>query len=174
MAGNKPVTIGHQLSTVALLAEWGKTASPWGVSLATRRVEALPDQTLVGAGQIDPSIPRGLMGDQRLPLHGQLCVEVADTTYSKPAYLAAYRHDWNLVTITRLHGNRTLYRPATPTQERTRAGHPTWYGDRFSLRNPGTWHPPDERSSPYELRPPPTSADEDAATGSRSSPGTTC
>ena len=137
--GNKPVTIGHQFSTVALLPEKESTLNPWVVPLATRRVAVLNDKELVGAAQMDR-----LLADSRLPFEGQLCVEVADTSYSKPAYLAANRGHRALVTITRVRGNRSFYRRARQTTEKAKRGHPTWYGDRFSLKDPSTWHPPDE------------------------------
>ncbi len=80
--GNKPVTIGHQYSSVTLLPEdeEGVTDS-WVVPLRTKRIRTTKDKELVGAGQID-----ALLQDDTLPLHKKLCVEVNDTGYSKPAY----------------------------------------------------------------------------------------
>jgi hypothetical protein len=140
--GNKPITVGHQYTTVALLPEAEEhVTSSWVVPLMTRRVRSDEDKELIGAEQID-----ALLKDPRLPFHTQLCVEVGDASYSKPAYLHANRHHPHLVTITRVSGNRTFYRPFAPSAGEQRAGHPTWYGDRFSLKDPITWHEPDERA----------------------------
>jgi len=132
---NTPVTIGHQYSTVALLSEAQAQHSPsWVVPLSTARVASTDDKEAVGAAQID-----ALLLDQTLPFHDQLCVEVADSKYSKPAYLHAHRQHANLVTIVRVAGNRTFYRLPQADHQQTGAGHPRWYGARFSLGDPSTW-----------------------------------
>jgi hypothetical protein len=138
--GNKPVTIGHQYSTVAALpeAESGVSSS-WVIPLLTRRVPTDEDKELVGAEQIDL-----LLKDDRLPFNRDLCVEVGDTSYSKPAYLHANRHHRQLVTIARVRGTRTFYRQPVAGTSESGAGHPTWYGDVFSLHEESTWHTPDE------------------------------
>lgn len=133
--GNTPVTIGHQYSTVALLPEAHAQRSPsWVVPLSTRRVASTDDKEAVGAAQID-----ALLLDKALPFHDQLCVEVADSKYSKPAYLHAHRQHANLVTIVRVAGNRTFYRRAQADHQQRGAGHPQWYGTPFSLGDTSTW-----------------------------------
>jgi len=137
--GNTPVTIGHQYSTVALLPEAEAHCSPsWVVPLVTARVASTDDKEGVGAAQIDT-----LLRDPTLPFHDELCVEVADSKYSKPAYLHAHRQHANLVTIVRVASNRTFYRAAQGAVQPTGAGHPTWYGARFALGDPTTWPPAD-------------------------------
>jgi hypothetical protein len=139
LAGNTPVTIGHQYSSVALLPEAQAQLSPsWVVPLSTARVASEDDKEGVGAAQID-----ALLQDRALPFHSELCVEVADSKYSKPAYLHAHRRHANLVTIVRVACNRTFYRQAQAAAERAGAGHPTWYGARFALGDPTTWPPCD-------------------------------
>lgn len=139
VAGNTPVTIGHQYSSVALLPEEKAQHSPsWVVPLSTARVASCDDKEGVGAAQID-----ALLQDPTLPFHGELCVEVADSKYSKPAYLHAHRQHANLVTIVRVAANRTFYRQAQDAAQRTGVGHPTWYGARFALADPSTWPPAD-------------------------------
>jgi hypothetical protein len=139
--GNKPVTVGHQYSSVTLLPEPEQgVSSSWVVPLRTQRVRTDQDKELVGAEQID-----ALLQDLLLPFHEELCVEVGDTSYSKPAYLHANRHHANLVTIARVRNNRTFHRQYVSTEQRS--GHPQWYGDPFSLSDPTTWHPADERAT---------------------------
>ncbi len=139
LAGTTPVTIGHQYSSVALLPEGRAHRSPaWVVPLSTARVASADDKEGLGAAQID-----ALLLDPALPFHGELCVEVADSKYSKPAYLHAHRQHANLVTIVRVACNRTFYRQAQDDAQPSRAGHPTWYGARLALSDPSTWPPSD-------------------------------
>ena len=139
VAGNIPVTIGHQYSTVALLPEARVQPSPsWVVPLSSARVASGDDKEGVGAAQID-----ALLLDQALPFHDQLCVEVADSKYSKPADLHAHRRHTNLLTIVRVAANRTFYRPPEAAAQPSGAGHPRWYGARFALSDPSTWPPSD-------------------------------
>jgi hypothetical protein len=139
IAGNTPVTIGHQYSTVALLPEGRAQRSPaWVVPLSTARVASPEDKEGVGAAQID-----ALLQDRTLPFHDALCVEVADSKYSKPAYLHAHRRHANLITIVRVAANRTFYCSPEGASEQAAAGHPTWYGARFVLGAPSSWPPAD-------------------------------
>ena len=138
--GNKPVTIGHQYSTVGLLpeAEVGVSES-WFVPLSVKRVGTSDDKEMVASQQIEP-----LMQDKTMPWHQELVVEVVDSSYSKRPYLCANRAHENLVTICRVASNRTFYQKATASESPAPAGHPTWYGDPFRLPDPDTWHQPDE------------------------------
>jgi hypothetical protein len=147
IAGNTPVTIGHQYSTVALLPEKQAHLSPsWVVPLSTARVSSADDKEQVGAAQID-----ALLLDETLPFHNQLCVEVADSKYSKPAYLHAHRQHANLLTIVRVASNRTFYRMAEGLAQASGAGHPTWYGARFALGDCSTWPPCDAQTLTQHL-----------------------
>jgi hypothetical protein len=141
--GNKPVTVGHQYSTVALLPEAEANLSPsWLVPLTTQRVATADDKELVGAAQIET-----LLNDGNLPFHKELCVDVGDSCYSKSEYLHANRHHPNLVTLARVRSTRTFYQqPVVGDGDETvkRRGHPTWYGEPFRLQDPATWHSPDE------------------------------
>jgi hypothetical protein len=82
-----------------------------------------------------------------LPFHDQLCAEVADSSYSKPAYLHANRAKVNLVTIVRVRSNRTFYRQPEVNRPSDQRGHPTWFGDSFSLRDSTTHPTPDEQAT---------------------------
>jgi hypothetical protein len=141
--GKLPVTIGHQYSTVTLglEAEAGMSSS-WVLPLLNKRVSTTQDKELVGGGQIN-----ALLRDEKLPFGRELTVEVGDSSYSKPAYLCSHRQFPNLVTITRARGTRVFYHLYEPTEEEKanpKAGHPTWYGERFALADPTTWGEPDD------------------------------
>jgi hypothetical protein len=145
--GNKPVTVGHQYSSVVLglEPEAGVTDS-WVLPLLTQRVASHQDKEMVGSGQLDD-----LLDDPQLPFGQELSVEAVDSSYSKPAYLYAHRRHPNLVTIARLKGNRTLYHQFQPEADAaTVAGHPRWYGEPFNLSNPEHHSPPDETLTRWE------------------------
>ena len=146
--GNKPVTIGHHYSILAHLAEREAGDPNWVVPLLVERIESQENDTSVGLEQLAM-----LMGDEKLPWWGQLSVQVLDTKYSKPDYLAEAATYKNLISIVRLPGNRTLYLPAKPVEGKASPGHPTWYGEAFKLGDPTTWTPPDETIEvPYTSR----------------------
>jgi hypothetical protein len=137
---NKPVTIGHCYSEVVLLPERAvQQGHPWVVPLSSQRVSSTNDKELEGAIQVNV-----LLDDPQLPFHDQLCVEVGDTSYSKPKYLFANRPKSNLVSIVRVRRTRTFYRKAPISDQRGSRGHPAWYGAAFSLQKPSTWPVPDE------------------------------
>lgn len=145
--GNKPVTVGHQSSSIVLglEPEAGCTDS-CVLPLLTQRVWSSQDKELVGSHQID-----ALLDDPQLPFGQTLCVEAVDSSYSKPAYLHAHRRHPNLVTIARVKNNRTLYHQFPPEPEAVKAaGHPTWYGDPFKLSNPAGHAVPDETLTRWE------------------------
>lgn len=141
--GKLPVTIGHQYSTVVLgLEPEAGVSSSWVLPLLTKRVPTSEDKELVGSKQIEL-----LLQDTRLPFGQELTVEVADSSYSKAAYLNSHRQLSNLVTLVRVRGNRTFYHQYVSPKdalENQGRGHPRWYGERFSLSDPETWTDPDE------------------------------
>ncbi len=142
VAGNKPVTIGHQYSTVGLRSEPepGMTKS-WMIPMSTQRVATDQDKELVGARQMQE-----LLADPDLPWHEELVVEVGDTSYSKPAYLHANREHDNLVTIARVRSSRTFYRQFVYPDGELPRHRPRRYGEPFNLPDPMTWHPPDQKT----------------------------
>lgn len=141
--GNKPITVGHQYSTTVLLSEAeAGVSSSWVIPMMIRRVTTNEDKELVGSEQIE-----ALLKDSKLPFGKSFCVDVGDSSYSKPACLHAKRHHPHLVSIARLRGTRVLYQQVVPDPaETTRSvGRPRSYGDRFALQNPDTWPQPDEQ-----------------------------
>jgi hypothetical protein len=138
--GNKPIALGHQYSVWAWLPEatQPKTGN-WVVPLSMQRVARQENKELVGAKQLG-----ALLDNRDLPFEEAFCVEVADSAYSKPAYLSANREHANLVTIARARGTRTFYRQPAPDKQPAEKGHPTWYGEPFRLKEPGTWGAPDQ------------------------------
>jgi hypothetical protein len=97
-----------------------------------------------------------LLGEEASPFANDLCVEVGDTAYSAVSFLGplSQAHQNNLVTIARVRGNRTLYRPAPPVEKAPgQRGRDPWYGDAFDLKDETTWGPPDEETEVAYLTP---------------------
>lgn len=140
---NKPISIGHAYSSLVLFPEEESEHGPvWVVPLDVKRVKSSEDKEMVGALQVQT-----LLDDKKLPFHDEFCVEVEDSGYSKPAFLAKNRQKTNLVTIVRARNTRTFYRQPAPSASEEGAGHPTWYGAPFSLPDPTTWHEPDSTAT---------------------------
>lgn len=141
IAGNKPVTIGHDYSILSFLPEKASSGSPpWVVPLVVRRVKSTEKANQVGAEQIT-----AVVTDESLPFKDELCVLVEDSAYSARKHLAATAIHPNLVPVIRFPSNRVVYRKfELPEGEENSAGHPTWYGDRFDLKDPDTWPEPDD------------------------------
>lgn len=143
VAGNKPVTIGHEYSTVALLPQWleGAAAASWVVPLSVSRVATTDDKELVGAGQICRLLkhPQAPWADTQ-----DLVIMVGDSRYSKPAFLhQIHQGHPNLVSIVRLRSQRTLYRYVESPEQLPRH-RPKHRGEAFKLGVPETHGPPDE------------------------------
>lgn len=145
--GNKPVTVGHQYSTVALLPEReAHVSGSWIVPLMAQRVATSDDKELVGAGQISALLKEG-----KLPFGDALTVVAGDASYSKPSYLHANHSQGNMVVIVRARGTRTFYRQFVQETTEKRSGHPKWYGQAFSLQDQSTWPIPDEQTTLTEF-----------------------
>ena len=139
LKGNQPIAIGHPYSFVCLLPERDKEKmGNWVLPLAMKRVGSQENKEMVGAQQV-----AAILNDEALPFGKDLCVEVADSAYRKPAYLNANRDKQNFVSIVRARGTRTFYRQ--PEQIGSpKPGRPAWYGTPFYLKVPDTWSEPDE------------------------------
>ena len=140
VAGNKPVTIGHQYSALVLFPEKQQAFSPpWVVPLSLRRVTTQETKRGVGVAQM-----KQLLNDETLPFHQQLCVQVADSDYSAIFYLGEMTEHENLVIIARFRSNRVFYQMPYSGSASPSRGHPIWYGQRFDLKAPNTWGEPDQ------------------------------
>ena len=136
--GNKPITIGHQYSAQVVYPEKDHSSGPpWVYPLSTRRIQSQETATAVGREQIDV-----LMEDETLPFHEELCVHVADSTYSAVLFLGSTGKHKNLVNVVRSRSNRVFYQQPLPVEGKRKAGHPPWYGKRFSLKDSSTWGEP--------------------------------
>lgn len=133
--GQKPITYGHQFLNINQLPERRDRQAPaWALPLSTQRV-GRANQELLSITRM-----RSLLENQQLPFSRELCVQVGDSNFSTPAYLAAFSDKTNLVTLVRSRGNRKYYLSA-PVQTGTGRGHVYWFGCKMKLNDPRTWLP---------------------------------
>ena len=139
--GNKPINIGHPYSILSVLPEKAALHSPpWLIPLSGVRVESSSSGREVGSAQIDR-----LLNHPAFSKQGQFYVLVVDSGYSVRPFLCQQAQHENLVPVARVRSNRVFYQLPNVCSWPRRRGHPTWYGERFDLKDETTWHPPDER-----------------------------
>lgn len=138
---NTPVTIGHQYLLTTVLPERPLHSPPWLVPLRISRVSSQQTEQEVAVAELNH-----LLKDKSLPFGKELLVNVVDSKFSCPQYLSPLAEHDDLVVITRLRGSRVLNRMApSPVQGTEKAGHPTWYAQRFALHDPTTWGTADDQ-----------------------------
>ena len=142
IAGQKPITLGHNYSLMAAIPETEVAGGPsWIIPVSVERVSSFESKTRVGQQQV-----KRLLNDERLPWHDDCCVLVADSDYSHRRFLYPFSTQANRVIITRARANRVFYRLPTVSTEKRR-GHPRWYGARFDLKDENSWGTPDEHTT---------------------------
>jgi DDE superfamily endonuclease len=133
--GNKPITIGHSYSMVAVLPEREDGDAPWTIPLDMSRVPTESNGSQMGIAQLDT-----VLTHPNLSWSDQLCVAVMDSVYGHKKCLTPLRIHENLVSVTRSRSNRVFYQSPVLCEGPPRKGHPIWYGERFNLRDTETWH----------------------------------
>lgn len=131
ITSNKPVTIGHKQSLIVYLPERDETDQRQVIPLNCQRVMSDANAELVGCGQINQAM-------KHEKFQNVLSVVVLDTAYSAHQCIQTLSSNENLVTISRLRGNRKLMRQVQPIQEdeKKKRGRPKKYEGAFSLKNP--------------------------------------
>lgn len=139
---NKPISIGHEYSTVAVLPERRENLSrSWVIPVGVRRIRSDEDKELVGAEQFN-----AILDDNEQAWHDELIVNVGDSRYSKAEYLhAVHKNHPNLISVVKVRGNRKLYNFIAPPEENP-PNRPKFKGEAFKLDDPRTQRPPDARS----------------------------
>ncbi len=131
--GNKPIAVGHAYSVLAYLPEkTSLTHSPWIIPLSVDRVK-----TSEKGHEVGPIKLRELIRDICLPLGNELCVHVGDSSYFVLPNLDIHSNPGNLVLLSRLKSNRTVYTKASNESRKT-------YGDKMKLNDKSTHSSPDQ------------------------------
>ena len=139
---NKPISIGHEYSTIAALPERRENLSrSWVIPVAVRRIRSDEDKELVGAEQFNT-----ILDDDKQLWHDELVAEVGDSRYSKAEYLhTVHANHPDLISIMKVRGNRKLYNFIAPPEENP-TNRPKFKGEPFKLDDPKTQRPPDART----------------------------
>jgi hypothetical protein len=148
IAGNKPITIGHSYSMLSVIPERNEGDSPWTIPLDMSRVSTESNSIQKGIGQMN-----AVLSNPNLPWSKELCVTVVDSAYGNKQFLAPLQKHENLVIVARSRSNRVFYQSPAISETPVGKGYPTWYGARFDLKEPDTWHEPNQVSQfSYESR----------------------
>ena len=137
--GNKPITVGHHFSTVAILPEKDTKSPPWAIPIRIERIPSGEKGTDIAVWQTAE-----LLDDIELPFNKTLTVNVVDSSYGIASFLGGVCGLENLITIARSRGNRVYFRSLDPPLEPPSRGRPKCFGDRFDMKNPKTWGEPDQ------------------------------
>jgi len=106
--GNRPVELGHELSTVGLSCRrplYGMSGPAWNPPLSMRLVPFGENKNTFTAGQVDD-----LLSNKDLPLHSSLTVNALDSSYCSPEYVVDTYAQANLVNIIRMPSNRNVWK----------------------------------------------------------------
>jgi DDE superfamily endonuclease len=103
------------------------------------RVPTESNSTQQGITQLN-----AVLNKPNMPWINELCALVVDSAYGNHKFLTPLQEHTNLVVIARSRSNRVFYQQPIPSEESLGKGHPTWYGERFELKNQETWHEPSE------------------------------
>ena len=109
--GNKPITVGHQYSTMGFLPEPSDKDRnvPWMLPISSKRVPTNSKGIRSGIKQLNTAMPS---------FNSELIVNVVDSAYSCPEYIEATQQHENLILIARLRGNRVLNHSPNPKQQK--------------------------------------------------------
>ena len=138
--GNKPINIGHAYSWLSYLPEKEDNFdSAWTIPLSVERVKSDENDVNVANLQINKVINYPEFSDNKLS------VIVADSLYSQRGFIGKQVENKNVVIVTRVRSNRVFYLPFHPPKNSIpKSGHPRWYGDKFDLKDPASWHTPND------------------------------
>ena len=132
--GQKPVTVGHQYSTLVYLPERLEPSNPhWVIPLSVVRVKTEESGTSVGMTQISQTVTNTSFKDH-------LCLVTCDSAYSHTNNVMQIDQVKNLVFASRMRNNRKFYTqlPGSCTaNSKKKRGRPKVYGESWVLNNPG-------------------------------------
>ncbi len=129
--GNKPIAVGHQYSTVALLpSDQPSRQKHWLIPMDISRVPSIKKGNEFGMEQLTNMICE-------LNISDVLNISVGDSLYSSENCRVEASTEENLVHIFRLNSKRNLYRAATEN-EQNKNGRPKIFSSKMSLNKPDT------------------------------------
>lgn len=138
--GNKPICVGHQYSSVALLPDNTQASEKhWLVPISAKRVESSEKGNEVGMQQIVDCI-------NDLELTDELNISIGDSLYGTEVCRETAAKQDNLIHIFRFKSNRNIFCAATNSDDDiNKRGRKKVYGDKIVLNEESTHPVPDEQ-----------------------------
>lgn len=127
VAGNKPINIGHTISTIGIVDNDSNTN--WNPPISMQRIPSDQNTAKFSAKQLEV-----ILQDKELPFFGQLTIIAADSHYCNPYFVGNLYQYENLVQIDRIAANRNVYKPYQGEQN-DGAGSKKRYGEKYNLSN---------------------------------------
>jgi len=133
--GNKPICVGHQYSTVALLPDDAQAAKKhWILPISAQRVRSHQKGNEVGMEQITKII-------ETLGLTEHLSLSIGDSLYGTLLCRVAVVEQENRVHLFRLNSSRNVFAPPALADKKGSTGRRKEFGKKMKLNDPST-HPP--------------------------------
>ena len=128
--GNKPITVGHQYSSVVLSPDNAKEIDKnWVIPLSMQRVTSKEKGNEVGMQHLIDSI-------KNCDLNNELVLTVGDSLYGTEECRSKIVDYENIVHCFRIRNNRRLFKiPEINAETSQKAGRKKIYGDKISLKN---------------------------------------
>ncbi len=127
--GQKPITVGHEYSVLVYLPDREEDKEKhWVVPLSVKRVESHQSGPEVGLLQLEEIVNHTVF-------KRSFCISVTDAAYSTRKWVIRGSKLPHVVQISRLRGNRKVYRMPADISE-PRRGRPQLYGEELLLQNP--------------------------------------
>lgn len=126
--GQKPITVGHQYSTLVYLPE--QSEAHWVIPLSNIRVKSEDSGTTIGIKQFVEATTKTCFKDQ-------LSVLVADSAYSHAKCIKEASQQDDLVIVSRVRNNRKFHCSLVKEEDKIkRRGRPRIYGEGWVLSDP--------------------------------------
>ena len=136
--GNKPITVGHQYSTLALLPkDEADRKKHWLVPLSTQRVNSFEKGNEVGMKHLVQYLREHELTDQ-------LNICMADSLYSSKKCRAILSSESSVVGVLRLNSARNVY--FAPNTESSPRGRHKEYGEKMKLNDLSSHQPCQEKT----------------------------
>ena len=144
IAGNRPVGVGYEFSTVGLScrkAMYGFSEPPWNLPLSMRLIPSGENKNKFTAEQVNE-----LLNNEDLPMHKSLTVNTLDSGYASPEYIANTHEQKNLINIIRMPSNRNVWKQLSKAEQQERRksykknkGTNAIYGEVYKLNKFEQW-----------------------------------
>ena len=144
VAGNLPVDVGYELSTIGLSCRqplYGLSDAPWNPPLSMRLVPFEENKNSFTAKQVND-----LLDNKELPFHKELTVNALDSNYCSPEYIVDTYGQDNLLNIIRMPSNRNVWKQLSEAEvaekraaNKSNRGANSVYGTKYKLKEVASW-----------------------------------